>query len=315
MGKIGAGGFAKVYLVKDSQSNQLLALKKISKGLLVNPENGLSLDNVLSEKQILIEVKSPFVVSITHCFQDEKSLYFVMEYCKGGSLAKYLKERKYFSELLTRFYLSEILMGLKALHEDNQVIYRDLKPDNVLLGEDGHVKLADFGLSVIGKNFSRTGTGTPEYIAPEILSGVPHSRMVDFWSLGCMAYVMFFGKFPFYHDKRKVQFDIIMKGKYSYPDKPEVSREAKSLIAALLVVNPSGRLGYKGVQEVMDHAFFRGVDWEKVKSRQEKPPLNTTEDELIRESLEVLSMTVDYPVQGFTYEAHSPVPAAARQYN
>lgn len=302
IGLIGTGGFSKVFLVRDTATNRQMALKKISKMLLKGSDQSLSLSNILSEKKILIEVNSPFVINFTHSFQDERNLYFVMEYCRGGSLSKYLKEQRHFEEPLARFYLCEIVMGLKALHEEHQVIYRDLKPDNILLTEDGHIRLADFGLSVIGKKFSQTGAGTPEYIAPEILNMLPHTKMVDYWSLGCVAYVMLAGKFPFFHEKRKVQFSMIVRGKFTYPDKPVISKEARSLISGLLVVNPSMRLGFKGTAELMSHPFFRGVDWEKVKRREQRPPLQTSEQTVRVDHSGQGSLPTDYRVAGFTYE-------------
>lgn len=130
-----------------------------------------------------------------------------MDYAKGGSISKYLQIYHFFNENIAKFYAAEILLGLKALHFEYKVIYRDLKPDNCLLSEDGHIKLSDFGLSTIGKKFSTTGCGTPEFIAPEILNHLPHNWMVDYWSFGCLLYLFLYGKYPFYNEDLDRQYD------------------------------------------------------------------------------------------------------------
>lgn len=131
--------------------------------------NQISLINIMNEKNILLKVSHPFIVKFVSCFQDHKNLYYVMEYCKGGSIGKYLRQFGYFSEDVAKLYICEIVLALKALHFEYKIIYRDLKPDNCLLSDDGHIKLTDFGLSTIDKKYSITGCGTPEFIAPEIL--------------------------------------------------------------------------------------------------------------------------------------------------
>lgn len=170
VGKIGEGGFSKVYLVRHLKNGKLYALKKVSKSKLKSSSNQMTVENVMNEKKILLKVRNPFIVAFSSCFQDEKNLYYVMEFCKGGPITKYLAKQKHFAEQVVQFYAAEVVLALKALHYDYDVIYRDLKPDNILIAEDGHIKLTDFGLSTIGKKFSMTGCGTPEYIAPEILA-------------------------------------------------------------------------------------------------------------------------------------------------
>jgi serine/threonine protein kinase len=261
----------------------------------------MTVENLMNEKNILLKVRNPFIVAFSSCFQDEKNLYYVMEYCKGGPITKYLSKQRNFSEPIVQFYAAEVVLALKALHVDYDVIYRDLKPDNILLAEDGHIKLTDFGLSVIGKKFSMTGCGTPEYIAPEILAQVPHTKMVDYWSLGCMLFLFLYGRFPFFDRNTNVQFAKIRKGHFTFPDHPKVSDDAQDFIRKLLQLSPQKRLGYNGIQELMNHPFFFGVDWADVAAKRLKPPLHPTEPKLKQETTD-FSFPTNVKVQGFTHE-------------
>lgn len=301
VGKIGEGGFSKVYLVKHIKTGKLFALKKVSKSKLKSSSNQMTLENVMNEKNILLKVRNPFIVTFSSSFQDEKSLYYLMEYCKGGPITKYLVKQKHFSEPIVQFYTAEIVLALRALHYDYEVIYRDLKPDNVLMTEDGHIKLTDFGLSVIGKKFSMTGCGTPEYIAPEILNHSPHTKMVDYWSLGCMVFLFLFGKFPFYDKNTTLQFEKIKKGHFVFPVSPRVSEEAKDFIRKLLQINPQKRLGFLGIQDLMNHPFFNGINWADINAKKVKPGIQIVEMKLKEEHGE-FSFPTNIKVQGFTYE-------------
>lgn len=213
----------------------------------------------MNEKNILLSVHHPFIIKFYSSFQDHKYLFFVMEYAKGGPINKYLVRSKPFSEDIVRFYSAEIILALQALHQTYNVMYRDLKPENILLTETGHIKLTDFGLSTIGKQQSTHGCGTPEFIAPEILKLEPHTKLVDYWSLGCIIYLFLYGKSPFYDPKVKVMYEKIKKGKYVFPEKPHVSKDAKDLIKGLLKLRPTDRLGAKGIEEIKKMEFYNDV--------------------------------------------------------
>lgn len=134
---------------------------------------------------ILEKLNHPFIVKLHYAFQTPEKLYFVIDFLNGGELFWHLRKEHRFSEDRTRFYAAEIVLALECLHK-NGVIYRDLKPENVLLDKDGHIKLTDFGLSktgISGDNMSYTFCGTPEYLAPEIVKGSGHNKAVDWWSL------------------------------------------------------------------------------------------------------------------------------------
>lgn len=181
---IGRGAFGKVFLVTKKDTGQIYALKALRKDVIEKRNQRV---HTTTERQILGEVDSPFLVQLRFAFQTPDKLYMVMDYMPAGELFLHLRRAVRFTEDRTRFYAAEILLALEYLH-DRGIIYRDLKPENVLLDIDGHIRLSDFGLSKKGltpesgaKAF--TFCGTPEYLAPEILKGVGHDKGVDYWSL------------------------------------------------------------------------------------------------------------------------------------
>lgn len=179
---LGKGAFGKVLLVSKIESHELFAMKVISKVKLKSHKQKI---HALAERKILERVRSPFVVTLHYAFQTATKLYLVMDFMRGGELFHHLKKVGRFSEERARFYAAEVLLAFDALHS-RRIIYRDLKPENLLLDEEGHIKLADFNLSKLAEGqVMRTYTfcGTPEYISPEVLRGEAQSKAVDFWSL------------------------------------------------------------------------------------------------------------------------------------
>ena len=179
---LGKGAFGKVLLVTKTDSKEMFAMKVINKAKLKSYKQKV---HAIAERKILERVRSPFIVTLHFAFQTASKLYLVMDYMRGGELFYHLRHLGRFSEDRARFYTAEVLLAFDALHS-KKIIYRDLKPENVLLDEDGHLKLADFNLSKLTEGqLMRTFTfcGTPEYISPEVLRGEPQSKAVDFWSL------------------------------------------------------------------------------------------------------------------------------------
>jgi serine/threonine protein kinase len=180
---LGKGSFGKVFLVTKKDSGQVYAMKCLRKDMI---ERRNQRDHTTTERAILGEVQSPFIVQLRFAFQSPEKLYMVMDFMSGGELFFHLRRSGRFTEARSRFYAAEILLALEYLHS-MAVIYRDLKPENVLIDALGHIKISDFGLSKSGvtergqKTF--TFCGTPEYLAPEILKGNGHDKAVDFWSL------------------------------------------------------------------------------------------------------------------------------------
>ena len=230
-------------------------------------------EHTKTERNVLEAVSHPFIVNMIYAFQTPKKLYFVLEYCPGGELFFHLSRAARFSEGRCRFYAQEILLAIEYLHK-HDIVYRDLKPENVLLDAEGHVKLTDFGLSKegISDNFSaKSICGTPEYLAPEILDRHCHGKAVDWYSFGALIYEMLTGLPPYYTKDREKLFERIRKGELQFPS--YVSPTARSLLEGLLCRDPGRRLGsIADADEVKGHPFFFAVDWRAVMARQTLPP-------------------------------------------
>lgn len=184
--------------MKETGAPQYYAMKVLKKANLLERNQ---IDHTKTEREVLQNVSSPFLMKMHYAFQTEDKLYMVMDFLNGGELFYHLRRELHFDEDRIRFYAAEIILGLEALHQ-NGIIYRDLKPENILLDEEGHIRLTDFGLSKQGifkQNEDQTFTicGTPEYLAPEIIMGEGHGKAVDWWSLGTLIYEMLVGRPPF----------------------------------------------------------------------------------------------------------------------
>jgi len=214
---------------------------------------------------------TPSSVNLNFSFQTEDKLYFILDYINGGELFFHLQKDKKFSEERVIFYGAEILLALEHLHS-NGIIYRDLKPENLLLTNEGHIVLTDFGLCKEGilKEDDRTGTfcGTPEYLAPEVLKGKGYGKAVDWWSFGSLLYEMLTGLPPFYSQDVQEMYRKIMTDKLKFP--AGMSENAKSLLEGLLRRDLNERL--KDPSKIKDHPFFGTVNWEDLYHKKVKPP-------------------------------------------
>jgi len=197
----------------------------------------------------------------------------------GGDLMHHIQSLKRFDETRTRFYACEIICALQFLHQEN-IIYRDLKLDNILLDSDGHVHLADFGMCKTEMNrdngMASTFCGTPDYIAPEIIKGTLYNEAVDYWSFGVLMYEMLIGQSPFHGEGEDELFDAILNERPYFPKL--ISKEAAKCLSALFDRNPNTRLGMPECPDgpIRQHAFFRGIDWKKCEARQLTPPFKPT---------------------------------------
>lgn len=266
---IGKGTYGKVLLVKLKSKETYYAMKILNKKILKlkGQEN-----NTKNERDLMIKISSPFIVNIKFAFQDDINLYLVSEFMQGGELFFHLRKNKYFTEELVRFYATELVLAISHIHEKNAV-YRDLKPENILLDRDGHIKLTDLGLcKIIKENDSAyTICGTLQYIAPEILIKTGYKKEVDWWSLGCVVYQMLEGKSPFGFPRGQMTINFFKRPiKFYYTD----SKEAKNFIKDLLAFKPEKRLGFghKGIIDIKNHPFFKGIDWDKALRKEYKPP-------------------------------------------
>uniref|UniRef100_A0A2I3GH75 non-specific serine/threonine protein kinase n=1 Tax=Nomascus leucogenys TaxID=61853 RepID=A0A2I3GH75_NOMLE len=208
---LGRGHFGKVLLSEFRPSGELFAIKALKKGDIVARDE---VESLMCEKRILAAVTTaghPFLVNLFGCFQTPEHVCFVMEYSAGGDLMLHIHS-DVFSEPRAVFYSACVVLGLQFLHE-HKIVYRDLKLDNLLLDTEGYVKIADFGLCKEGMGYGdRTSTfcGTPEFLAPEVLTDTSYTRAVDWWGLGVLLYEMLVGESPFPGDDEEEVFDSIV---------------------------------------------------------------------------------------------------------
>lgn len=269
---LGKGSFGKVFLVRLVQTGEIFAMKVLKKSEV---RRRRQVEHTKTERRIMGGVENPFIVTLRYAFQTSDRLYMVTDYCRGGELFFHLKKFRTFPENMVQFFAAELVAALSALHELD-IVYRDLKPENVLLDETGHVRVTDFGLSkddVETEHSATTFCGTPEYLAPEMLlnrkSRAGYGKAVDWWSLGTLVYEMLTGWPPFYDKNLRKMCEKILKAELRWPDKVTVSPEAKDLVAQLLVRDPARRIDGDGVHA---HPFFAGIDWEALNKKEIEAP-------------------------------------------
>ena len=266
---LGKGSYAKVLLVKKIDTGEEFAMKILKKKLVLDKHQE---KHVQSEKEILSRMNGcPFFVNFYYSFQNDKKLFFVLEYCQGGELFNLIQKHKQLDESQTRFYACQLTLALESLHSKN-IIYRDLKPENVLLDKDGYIKITDFGLSKTNviENDAKSICGTPEYLAPEVVMLLKYGKPVDWWTLGCIIFEMLTGLPPFFKNNRKELFEGI---KFENPKLARnLTYEAKLILSQLLNKDPTKRLGSKGAEEVRNHPWFTGVNWDFVIEKRYGPP-------------------------------------------
>ncbi|OMJ90488.1 hypothetical protein SteCoe_7193 [Stentor coeruleus] len=269
--QLGKGSFGEVYLVEKYDTIEKFALKVLRKEKVLG--NNL-VRYAFTERNILMTISHPFIVKLNYAFQTPEKLVMVMDFCPNGDLGTQLAREKRFSEEKAKFYLIEILLALQELHK-HRIIFRDLKPDNVVLDNEGHAKLTDFGLSKEGisdDKLTQSFCGSIAYLAPEMIRRTGHSRSVDWYLFGVLFYEMIVGTPPYYSSNREQLFNNIQRGKLKMPS--SISNEAKNLIKVLLQRDPSKRLGAskKDAEDVKADQFFKGVNWEEYYNKKVKPP-------------------------------------------
>ncbi|KAF9802368.1 hypothetical protein SFRURICE_009050 [Spodoptera frugiperda] len=319
---LGKGGYGKVFQVRKvtgPDAGAHFAMKVLKKASIVRNQKDTA--HTKAERNILEAVKHPFIVELVYAFQTGGKLYLILEYLSGGELFMHLEREGIFLEDTAGFYLSEIILALEHLHSLG-IIYRDLKPENVLLDAQGHVKLTDFGLCkehIQEGIVTHTFCGTIEYMAPEILTRSGHGKAVDWWSLGALMYDMLIGQPPFTGDNRTKTIEKILKGKLMLP--AYLTQDARDLIRRLMKRSETQRLGSQGAAGIRGHAFFKHVHWDDVFNRRVEPPIKprlTSDDDVSQfDTRFTLQTPIDSPdestlsesanlmFQGFTYVAPS----------
>ena len=271
LAQLGKGSFGEVYLVEKIDTGTLYALKVLAKEKIFS--NNL-IKYAYAERNILQNITHPFIVKLNYAFQTTNKLAMVMDYCPHGDLGSHIYKEKHFTEEKAKFYAIEVLLALEELHQNN-VIFRDLKPDNVVLDQEGHARLTDFGLSKEGLSqgeFSKSFCGSIAYLAPEMLKRSGHSRSVDWYLFGVLIYEMLVGSPPYYSSVSEQLFNNTRAGKLKIPK--TMSENAKDIIRQLMNRDPSKRLGSspRDSEEVKAHPFFAGTDWKKYYKKLVPPP-------------------------------------------
>jgi serine/threonine protein kinase len=263
------GKYSQIWLATNLFSSEKLAAKVFQK---IDIKKKLSKKRLNWELKILSNLKSNFFPQFKGFSQNDYECIIYMEYISGPNFFQFLKQVNNFSIEHSTFYAGQLVLILEYLHS-NLIVYRDLKPENVLIDKDGYLKLVDFGSSIILENAtSKTFTicGTPEFLAPEILLGKGHNFTVDFWALGIFLFELFYIEGPFFDQNPMKHYTKIIKGVFKFPSKfPD---EPKTLIRGLLNISPEKRLGTTSYDQIKTNKFFKNLNWNSLKNKTIEAP-------------------------------------------
>ncbi|KAJ6647536.1 cAMP-dependent protein kinase catalytic subunit 3, partial [Pseudolycoriella hygida] len=259
---IGTGTFGRVCLCLDKTTQTFCAMKILAMADVIRLKQ---VEHVKNEKNILSEINHPFIVNLRWYTRDDCCLYMLFEYVVGGELFSYLRNAGRFNSSTANFYACEIVLALEYLHSMS-IVYRDLKPENLLIDRDGHLKITDFGFAKKLKDRTWTLCGTPEYLAPEIIQSKGHNRA------GVLIYEMLVGYPPFYDDNPFGIYEKILSGKIEWPR--HMDPIAKDLVKKLLVPDRTKRMGNmkNGADDIKRHRWFKHLDWDDVYHKKLTPP-------------------------------------------
>jgi len=254
---LGTGTFGRVRLVQHKGDGRFMALKVLKKHEIVRLKQ---VDHILAEREILSSIHHPFIVNLFSSFTDANNLYMLMEFVSGGEIFSHLRRAGRFTNEAVQFYAGSIVLALQYCHSKD-IIYRDLKPENLLLDDKGYLKITDFGFAKRVVDRTWTLCGTPEYLAPEIIQSKGHGKGVDWWAVGVLIYEMLSGYPPFYDENPFGIYQKILSGKVAFPR--HFDAMAKDLVKKLLTADRTKRLGNLkgGAEDIKRHKWFKSFDF------------------------------------------------------
>ncbi|KAK3722134.1 cAMP-dependent protein kinase catalytic subunit [Vermiconidia calcicola] len=258
---LGTGSFGRVHLVQSKHNSRFYAVKVLKKAQVVKMKQ---VEHTNDERRMLQRCRHPFLITLWGTWQDSKNIYMVMDFIEGGELFSLLRKSQRFPNPVAKFYAAEVTLALDYLHSMN-IIYRDLKPENLLLDRHGHLKITDFGFAKEVPDITWTLCGTPDYLAPEVVSSKGYNKSVDWWSLGILIFEMLAGFTPFWDSGSPLKiYENILKGRVKYP--PYIHHDAQDLLTKLITADLTKRLGnlHGGSRDVMTHPWFAEVTWERL---------------------------------------------------
>mmetsp|Transcript_74390 Transcript_74390/g.230732 ORF Transcript_74390/g.230732 Transcript_74390/m.230732 type:complete len:355 (-) Transcript_74390:40-1104(-) len=266
---VGTGTFGRVRLVKikGSPDRTPFVLKILKKSEIIRLKQ---VEHVRAEKQILAMIEHPFIVNLLTTFQDDRRVFMLIEFVNGGELFSFLRKEGRLPNDISRMYGGEIILAFAYLHAMH-IVYRDLKPENLLIDAEGYLKITDFGFAKVVEDRTWTLCGTPEYLAPEIIQSKGHGIGVDWWALGILLFEMLAGYPPFYDENPFGIYQKVLAGRIDFPRHLDV--KAKDLIKRLLTHDRAKRFGClkNGAEDIQKHKWYRGMDWDALLARQIQP--------------------------------------------
>ena len=327
---IGRGAFGEVHVCKEKKTGKIVAVKKMKKEVLSQKNQIIHIRN---EQLIMSKLKSPWIVNLKASFQEDDYLYLIMEFLPGGDYMNLLIKKDKLSEEEAKFYIAEIILAIESIHKMD-CIHRDIKPDNILIDKDGHIKLSDFGLAKVSDSLFNPNSnkkrdssklthkktvscvGTAYYVAPEVFLKKGYGKEIDWWSVGVIFFESLVGYAPFCSEEvQEVLYKIMHYEKYlQIPPEIKISDEAIDLIKKL-VSDANKRLGKNGADEIKAHPFFKGIDWENIRNTL-KPPFvpeiendydtkyfeNFEQEEPFYPITKKIKKRKDFEYKGFTYK-------------
>lgn len=303
MRTLGTGSFGRVHLVRSVHNGRYYAIKVLKKAQVVKMKQ---VEHTNDERRMLKLVEHPFLIRMWGTFQDAKNLFMVMDYIEGGELFSLLRKSQRFPNPVAKFYAAEVVLALEYLHS-HDIIYRDLKPENILLDRNGHIKITDFGFAKEVPTVTWTLCGTPDYIAPEVITSKPYNKSVDWWSLGILIFEMLAGYTPLYDITPMKTYEKILCGKIHFPTffHPDVV----DLLSRLITSDLSSRLGnlVNGPADIRNHPWFSEVVWEKLLAKD----IETPYEPLITAGVGDSSLFDHYPEEQADYGSTEPDPYAS----